>query len=79
LPVTVAFLGRLEDTAGSPSRRVAPGALTDLIADLEPELARAVSADRIRIAINGQLVADRTGLVLADGDELAFLPPVSGG
>jgi molybdopterin converting factor small subunit len=33
----------------------------------------------VRLALNGVLVADGAGLVLAAGDELAFLPPVSGG
>ena len=35
--------------------------------------------ERIRIAHNGELIAERGGIVLGDGDELAFLPPVSGG
>ena len=35
--------------------------------------------DRIRLAVNGTLVSDRAAVVLGEGDELAFLPPVSGG
>ncbi len=79
MPVKLLFLGRLEDVAGAPSRLAEAGSLSDLIAGLAPDLARAVSAERIRIAVNGHLVADRAGLSLADGDEVAFLPPVSGG
>jgi molybdopterin synthase sulfur carrier subunit len=79
MPVKLVFLGRLEDVAGGASRQGAPGPLADLVAGFEPELARAVSAARIRIALNGQLLADGGGLVLDDGDEVAFLPPVSGG
>jgi molybdopterin synthase sulfur carrier subunit len=79
MAVRLAFLGRLEDIAGTSSRDALPGSLTDLIAGFAPDLARAVSAERVRIAVNGQLLADRAGLMLADGDELAFLPPVSGG
>jgi len=79
MAVTLVFLGRLEDVAGTAAHEGAAGPVSALIAALEPELARAVTADRIRLAVNGRLVADRRALVLADGDELAFLPPVSGG
>lgn len=73
------FLGRLEDIAGGAEREVPGGALADVLASLEPDLAGALSADRIRIALNGTLVADRAAVVLGERDELAFLPPVSGG
>lgn len=73
------FLGRLEDVAGGAERVVAGGALVDLLAVLEPDLAAALGGDRIRLAVNGALIADRASVVLGDGDELAFLPPVSGG
>jgi molybdopterin synthase sulfur carrier subunit len=77
--VRLLFLGRLEDIAGCAEREVAGGALTDVLAALDPDLAAALTADRIRLALNGTLVADSAALVLRDGDELAFLPPVSGG
>ena len=73
------FLGRLEDIAGGAEREVPGGALADVLATLDPELAAALGADRIRIALNGTLVAARSTLVLGEADELAFLPPVSGG
>lgn len=73
------FLGRLEDIAGASERNVPGGALADVLAALDADLAVALGADRIRIALNGTLVADRSGVVLGEGDELAFLPPVSGG
>ncbi|MBV1691160.1 MoaD/ThiS family protein [Novosphingobium sp. G106] len=73
------FLGRLEDIAGASERDVPGGALADVLAALDADLAVALGADRIRIALNGTLVADRSGVVLGEGDELAFLPPVSGG
>ncbi|NBC36484.1 MoaD/ThiS family protein [Novosphingobium sp. FSY-8] len=72
------FLGRLADVAGAGALEVAPGALADVLAGLGDDLARALTGPRIRLAHNGALV-DGAGLVLADGDELAFLPPVSGG
>jgi molybdopterin synthase sulfur carrier subunit len=72
------FLGRLRDIAGADERVVgwAPR-LAQVIAALEPELAQALETPMVRIAINGTL-GDRLTL-LADGDEIAFLPPVSGG
>lgn len=73
------FLGRLEDLAGGAERDVPGGALADVLAALDGDLAAALGADRIRLAVNGTLVADRAAVVLGEGDELAFLPPVSGG
>ena len=73
------FLGRLQDLAGAAERSVAPAALSDILATLPPELALAVTDERVRWALNGDLIAEQGGIVLADGDELAFLPPVSGG
>ena len=74
------FLGRLEDAAGAAERDIAVFSTLDaLLAALEAPLAEALRADRVRLALNGALVPDARELTLADGDELAFLPPVSGG
>ncbi len=73
------FLGRLEDLAGSPELEVAPGPLEAVLAQLPVELAVALLGDRVRIARNGELITERGGIVLEPGDEIAFLPPVSGG
>jgi sulfur-carrier protein len=64
------FLGRLADVSGP--IEVAAGPLADVA------LPEGVMGPRVRLALNGVLVG-AAGLVLADGDELAFLPPVSGG
>lgn len=58
---------------------VPAGPLADILARLDPALATALIGERIRIALNGTLISENGGIVLADGDELAFLPPVSGG
>jgi molybdopterin synthase sulfur carrier subunit len=73
------FLGRLEDLAGGAEREVAGGTLAEVFDALAPDLAAALGGERIRWALNGTLVGDRAGVVLTAGDELAFLPPVSGG
>lgn len=73
------FLGRLADTAGAAEREVPAGPLEVILANLPPELAVALLGERIRLALNGELLTSHGGIVLRDGDELAFLPPVSGG
>lgn len=73
------FLGRLEDVAGAEARDVAPGPLADVLARLDPALAVELLGERVRMALNGSLIAETGGVVLGEGDELAFLPPVSGG
>jgi molybdopterin synthase sulfur carrier subunit len=73
------FLGRLADLAGAGELAVEPGPLETVLAALAPELAVALLDERVRLALNGELIAGSGGIVLAEGDELAFLPPVSGG
>ena len=70
------FLGRLQDSAGAAERTIsAQPTVAGLIDSFEPELAAALRSDKVRVAVNGVLGATQ----LADGDEVAFLPPVSGG
>ena len=76
MALRVLFLGRLQDIAGAAERACPVAAsMAELIAGFEPELAGALRSDTVRVAVNGVLGAD----ALADGDEVAFLPPVSGG
>ena len=80
MPLRLVFLGRLADAAGAGEREVAAvPSIAALLAGREPELSAALGAARIRIAVNGNVVADRAMFTLRDGDEVAFLPPVSGG
>lgn len=73
------FLGRLADVAGAGELSVSAGPVADVVAGLPIGLAAALLGPRVRMALNGALVTEAEGLVLAQGDELAFLPPVSGG
>lgn len=73
------FLGRLADLAGGSEREVAPGPLEAVLATLPVGLAVALLDEKVRIARNGELLANPGGIVLQAGDEIAFLPPVSGG
>lgn len=80
MAVKLVFLGKLADLAGAPDRDV-PGPLdwAGLLAALPGPLGEAAKQDRTRIAVNGALLADKASLQAADGDEVALLPPVSGG
>lgn len=44
-----------------------------------PELAERLSASSMRIAVNQTLVSDEDAARLSPGDEVALLPPLSGG
>ena len=74
------FLGKLADLAGAPERAAeAPldwGALSEL---LDGDLADMVAGPKVKLAVNGAVLADKRTLMAVDGDEVALLPPVSGG
>ncbi len=78
--MTVVILGKLADLAGAPSLQMAaPLDWTGLKAALPEALSAALDDPRNRVAVNGALIADKAGLQAGDGDEIALLPPVSGG
>lgn len=86
MAVTLVFLGRLADLAGKAADELAfssPLDWTDVLGWIEAwfssELYNAVQGGLVKVALNGELLADKQALHLHDGDELAFLPPVSGG
>ncbi len=76
------YLGKLADLAGAASQQWEVEARLDwdgVLSRMEPELRAEIVCDKVRIALNGALLADKTALCAGDGDEIAFLPPVSGG
>ena len=78
----VLMLGRLRDVAGWRERTldVPPAtlsALRALLAEEDPALGEALAGKGIQAAVNKALV--RTDAALEPGDEIAFLPPMSGG
>jgi len=80
VPLNLVFLGRLEDVAGAGQLAVPlTASIEALLDELEPPLASALRAPSVKLAVNGILLQDRDAPVLRDGDEIAFLPPVSGG
>lgn len=80
MAVRLVFLGKLAELAGAPERDVdAPLDWAALRAALPGALGEALEDKRVRLALNGTVLADRTTLAAGEGDELALLPPVSGG
>lgn len=78
--ITVVLLGKLADLAGAPALSLdAPLDWGGLKAALPEVLAEAIEDPRNRVAVNGALLADKAGLQAGAGDEIALLPPVSGG
>lgn len=78
--VRIVFLGPLRDCAGVEHRDI-PGPLdwAGLLQAVGAEVRDALRDDRVKIACAGRVLADKTTLRAGDGDEVALLPPVSGG
>ncbi|WP_114521914.1 MoaD/ThiS family protein [Altererythrobacter sp. ZODW24] len=80
MAIRILFLGPLADLAGEQEREVAgPLDWDGLLALAGPEVAEELQMDRVNVACAGKVLADKTMLAAADGDEIALLPPVSGG
>lgn len=80
MSVKLVFLGKLADLAGVPEKDVAgPLDWNGLLDVLHGALGEAVARDTCKVAVNGEVLADKTALSAKDGDEIALLPPVSGG
>ena len=80
MSVSVLFLGRLADIAGRQQAEVdAPLDWSTLLAAIGPEMAEQLGQERVKIACNGQVLAEKRDLLAKDGDEVALLPQVSGG
>jgi len=78
--VTLVLLGKLADLGGAPSLHlVGPLDWSGLKAALPDALAAVLDDPKNRVAVNGTLLADKGALQADAGDEIALLPPVSGG
>ena len=80
----VLLFGRLKDSFGAasiplPAGVVTAAALRAKLADANPDLADMLRSKSIRIAVNQTLVADESGTRISPADEIALLPPLSGG
>ena len=80
MAVKLVFLGRLADLAGAGQREVAaPLDWSGLLDALPAALAREAPGDKVKLALNGRVLGDKQALRAGEGDEVALLPPVSGG
>lgn len=78
--VRILFLGPLRDLAGEEMREVAaPLDWEGLLAAVGGEVAAQLREERVHVACAGKVLADKTLLHAGEGDEVALLPPVSGG
>lgn len=80
MSVTIVFLGPLSDVAGAQERSAdAPLDWAGLLAAVGADVAAQLEDDRVHVACKGKVLADKRALLAEDGDEVALLPPVSGG
>ena len=83
--VRLVFLGKFGDMAPADLAEALPPGDVRTLADLQawlartqPQLGAAMAATKTRLIVN-QCVVHDLSQGLADGDEIAFLPPMSGG
>ena len=78
--IRIVILGKLADLAASETREVAgPLDWEGLLAAMPPAVAQQLCEERVHVAVNGAVLTDKASLAAEDGDEIALLPPVSGG
>ena len=80
MTIRILFLGPLRDLAGMDESQVdAPLGWAGLLAAVGPVIAEQLRNERVHVACGGRLLADKAKLDAQDGEEVALLPPVSGG
>jgi molybdopterin converting factor subunit 1 len=80
----ILLFGRLRGAFGDEPLRLPEGVRTaaELRRRLQqdhPEIAERLSPSAMKIAVNQTLVSDEDAALLSPGDEVALLPPLSGG
>jgi molybdopterin synthase sulfur carrier subunit len=82
--MNIVYCGRVAEIAGTREEEVAPPPAFRTVATLRawlgrdrPDLLAALCAPSVRAVVNDEVA--EAGRALAAGDEIAFLPPVSGG
>jgi molybdopterin synthase sulfur carrier subunit len=83
--IRLVFLGKFGDVAPAGLSEITLPAQVKKLSDIwgwiggqHPALGKAMAATKTRI-VHNQAVAHDLSVSVADGDEIAFLPPMSGG
>jgi molybdopterin synthase sulfur carrier subunit len=83
MSIKVLFFASLREQVGVDQLQVKAQNLEAVLSALRETLSdsamQAVETDNVRIAVNQQLIEAELDLSLIDGDEVAFMPPVTGG
>ncbi len=85
--IRVVYLGKLADVAQRSESQFAsssgeldwPDLIEVLRNHVNPQISQAAKEERTLVAVNGTVISDKSALIARDGDEVALLPPVSGG
>jgi sulfur-carrier protein len=78
--VRIHLLGPLADVAGATTVEASgPLDWSGLLDAVGPSLAAQLCEDRVHVACGAHVLPDKTALQAMDGEEVALLPPVSGG
>ena len=81
--ITVKFFASLKDIAEKEEEQIevqssiSMDQLSDIISKTSPKMADIIRDNKIMVSVNQEMVDANT--VIHDGDEVAFLPPFSGG
>ncbi|MDG5748764.1 MoaD/ThiS family protein [Qipengyuania sp. XHP0207] len=80
MAVRILLLGPLRDLAERQEIKTnGPLDWPGLLEAVGPQVAAQLADEKVNVACAGKVLADRTSLVAQDGEEVALLPPVSGG
>ena len=80
MSVRVVYLGQLGDLATPDHAELkAPLDWTGLLAAVPDLIAEQLRSPKVRVACGGRVLANKTELMAQEGEEVALLPPVSGG
>ena len=80
MSVTIVFLGPLRELAQEAEMTVpAPLDWSGLLDCVPAPVKEQLELERVNIACAGRVLADKRTLRAEDGEEVALLPPVSGG
>ena len=80
MSVRILFLGPLSDLVLNAEMEVdGPLDWSGLLKIVSADCADQIESERVNVACRGKVLLDKTSLLAEDGDEIALLPPVSGG